>query len=52
MVSENEQSMFTSGLNIYAVMGSKLYFAAPNAVKLTAPAVRSGNLDGEYPMPG
>lgn len=46
MVSENEQSMFTPGLNIYAVMGSKLYFAALNAVKLTGPAIARATWTG------
>jgi hypothetical protein len=39
MVTENEQSMYPAGLNVYAIMGSKLYFAAPNQAKITGPAV-------------
>ena len=46
MVSENEQSMFPAGLNIYAIMGSKLYFAAPNPAKVTGPAIARATWTG------
>jgi hypothetical protein len=46
MVSENEQGMFPAGLNIYAIMGSKLYFSASNPVKTTGPAVARATWTG------
>ena len=46
MVIENEQSMYPAGLNIYAIMGSKLYYAAPNQVKITGPAVSRATWTG------
>ena len=46
MVIENEQSMYPAGLNIYAIMGSKLYYSAPNQVKITGPAVSRATWTG------
>lgn len=46
MVTENVQTMFPSGLNLYAIMGSKLYYACTNQAKVTGPAVSKATWTG------
>jgi hypothetical protein len=46
MVIENEGSMYPSGLNMYAIMGSKLYYSTTNQVKITGPAVSRATWTG------
>lgn len=46
MVTENVQTMYPTGLNLYAIMGSKLYYACTNQVKVTGPAVARASWSG------
>lgn len=46
MVTENAQSMYPAGLNLYAIMGSKLYYACTNQAKVTGPAVAKATWTG------
>lgn len=46
MVTENVQTMYPNGLNLYAIMGSKLYYACTNQAKVTGPAVARASWSG------
>lgn len=46
MVTENVQTMYPAGLNLYAIMGSKLYYACTNQAKITGPAVAKATWTG------
>jgi len=46
MVTENVQTMYPTGLNLYAIMGSKLYYACTNQAKITGPAVAKATWTG------
>lgn len=46
MVIENEGTMYPAGLNMYAIMGSKIYYSTTNQVKITGPAVSRATWTG------
>ena len=46
MVTENEGTMYPPGLNMYAIMGSKIYYSTTNQIKITGPAVSRATWTG------